>query len=329
MVYNGDAPSALQRQLLIEMPDAREIPAVLEAAAQAASAGDLASAEALLHEVVSLQEARLSPLHPDLASTYNNLAVVSEMAGKAADAEQFYRRAYTIASRSLKPDDPLVTTSFNNLKDFCASRGLPLDVSAEAPAAAVATPPERIPPSPAPASSAPAAEPATAPGSSHCYRSPEDESGVSTGSPVTQDRVGHAHRRRPRGGGGRRPAGSGLAVAGRARAGNGPGAGDSGCRGRANACCAARCRPEPAGNASSAASSRQRRAVEASRGATVGWQRDEHAGPRGQDLPEPVHRGRRVAMRGAIQTRDSRTPVLLHSRRGTRGRPRAPSLVQR
>jgi len=140
------------------MPDAREIPAVLEAAAQAASAGDLASAEALLHEVVSLQEARLSPLHPDLASTYNNLAVVSEMAGKSADAEQFYRRAYTIASRSLKPDDPLVTTSFNNLKDFCASRGLPLDVSAEAPAA-VAPPPERTPAS-APASSAPAAEPA-------------------------------------------------------------------------------------------------------------------------------------------------------------------------
>jgi len=161
VVYNGDAPSALQRQLLIEMPDAREIPAVLEAAAQAASAGDLASAETLLHEVVSLQEARLSPLHPDLASTYNNLAVVSEMAGKPADAEQFYRRAYTIASRSLKPDDPLVTTSFNNLKDFCASRGLPLDVSAEAPVvAAGATPPERIPASPAPALSAPAAEPA-------------------------------------------------------------------------------------------------------------------------------------------------------------------------
>ena len=60
---------------------------------------------------MNLQEARLSPLHPDLASTYNNLAVVSEMAGKAADAEQFYRRAYTIASRSLKPDDPLVTTN--------------------------------------------------------------------------------------------------------------------------------------------------------------------------------------------------------------------------
>ena len=160
MVYNGDAPSTLQRQLLIEMPDAREIPAVLEAAAQAASAGDLASAETLLHEVVSLQEARLSPLHPDLASTYNNLAVVSEMAGKAADAEQFYRRAYTIASRSLKPDDPLVTTSFNNLKDFCASRGVPLDVSAEAPAADVATPPERIPASSPPAASAPAAEPA-------------------------------------------------------------------------------------------------------------------------------------------------------------------------
>ncbi len=129
----------------VDMPDVREIPAVLEAATQAAASGDLAAAEALLHDVVRLQEASVGPRHPDLASTFNNLAVVCEMANKPTDAEQFYRRAYAIASASLDPHDPLVATSLNNLKEFCHARGVALDLPVErraesAPVAATVAP---------------------------------------------------------------------------------------------------------------------------------------------------------------------------------------------
>jgi len=146
------------------MSDVRETPAVLEAAERAASSGDLAAAEVLLHEVVVLQEATVGPGHADLASTYNNLAVVCEMAGRPTDAEQFYRRAYAIASAALDPQDPLVTTSFNNLKEFCQARGVPLELAAKMPAEPVApavlTRAERAPASPTAAPSAPVAVPA-------------------------------------------------------------------------------------------------------------------------------------------------------------------------
>ena len=109
------------------MPDVREFQKVVEAAEKAAAAGDLATAEALLREAAELQEASHGPLHPDLASTFNNLAVVCEMAHKPIDAEQFYRRAYSIASWSLSPGHPMVATARDNLRDFCVARGLPLE----------------------------------------------------------------------------------------------------------------------------------------------------------------------------------------------------------
>ena len=80
------------------MPETREPQPVIDAAEQAASAGDYASAEQLLREAALLQEASLGPLHPDLANTLNNLGVVCEITEKPADAEDCFRRACTIAS---------------------------------------------------------------------------------------------------------------------------------------------------------------------------------------------------------------------------------------
>src|SRR4249919_3519770 len=105
------------------MLDASALQRIIEDAEQAASTGDFASAESLLREAARLQEAGLGPLHPDLASTFNNLGVVCEKANKLADAEQFYRRASAIASASLDPQHPLVTTSQNNLRDFHDAHG--------------------------------------------------------------------------------------------------------------------------------------------------------------------------------------------------------------
>jgi len=142
------------------MPDLREFQKVVESAEKAAAAGDIAAAEALLREAAELQEASHGPLHPDLASTFNNLAVVCEMAHKPIDAEQFYRRAYAIASWSLSPGHPMVATARDNLRDFCVARGLPIEewmdmntgahVAPPTPVAAAVTPEIAVAPAAAP-----------------------------------------------------------------------------------------------------------------------------------------------------------------------------------
>lgn len=126
------------------MPDVRPYKAVVAEAEQAARAEDYPRAEVLLLEALRLQDAALGPAHPELASTLNNLAVVSEMAGRLDDAERYYRRAFSIASASLPSTDPLVATSRENLKDFCAAHGKAMEEWPElaefAPAAAPAPP---------------------------------------------------------------------------------------------------------------------------------------------------------------------------------------------
>jgi hypothetical protein len=109
------------------MPETRDPQSVVDAAEQAAAAGDYASAEQLLREAALLQEATLGPLHPDLANTLNNLGVVCEITEKPVDAEDCFRRACTIASAALEPDHPFVATSRKNLEDFCAARGKAVD----------------------------------------------------------------------------------------------------------------------------------------------------------------------------------------------------------
>ena len=118
------------------MLEARELRSVVEAAEQAAAAGDYASAEQLLREAALLQEATLGPLHPDLANTLNNLGVVCEIADRPADAEHCYRRAYAIANAVLDPDHPFVATSGKNLRDFCEARGKPVESPTPPPAVA-------------------------------------------------------------------------------------------------------------------------------------------------------------------------------------------------
>jgi hypothetical protein len=108
------------------MSDARDPQALIAAAEQAVAAGAYASAEKLLREAAALQEARLGPLHADLANTLNNLAVTCEMADNPVDAEHYFRRACAIATAILEPDHPFVATSRKNLEDFCAARGKPV-----------------------------------------------------------------------------------------------------------------------------------------------------------------------------------------------------------
>jgi hypothetical protein len=116
------------------MPETRELRSVIDAAEQAAAAGDYASAEQLLSEAVLSQETSLGPLHPDLANTLNNLGVVCEILEKPVDAERYFRRASIIAATVLEPDHPFVATSRKNLEDFCKARGVTVDVATPPPA---------------------------------------------------------------------------------------------------------------------------------------------------------------------------------------------------
>lgn len=117
------------------MTELQNVPHLLEDAKRAASAGDFASADALLQDAARIQEAELGPLHPELANTVNNLAIVAEMGGRLGDAEACYRRAVAIASASLAPDDPMVASSRKNLEDFCREHGIPVDPPAVVPPA--------------------------------------------------------------------------------------------------------------------------------------------------------------------------------------------------
>jgi hypothetical protein len=116
------------------MPEPLDPRSIIEAAEQAAAAGNHASAEELLREAARVQEASLGPLHPDLANTLNNLGVVCEITEKPGDAEHFFRRAYAIATTVLPPDHPFVATSRKNLEDFCQARGIAVDSSTPLPA---------------------------------------------------------------------------------------------------------------------------------------------------------------------------------------------------
>ena len=118
---------------------APDVPAMLEAAEQAAAAGDWATAEQVLRGLVGLHEARPDS-HAELAKLLNNLGVVCESAGKPDEAERCYRRAYAVAVAALPPDDPLLSTSGKNLREFCEALGKPFEP---------ATPPA-LPPQPAP-----------------------------------------------------------------------------------------------------------------------------------------------------------------------------------
>jgi hypothetical protein len=109
------------------MTEQHEARQMLERAEQAAAAGDLASAGELLRGAARIQEEELGPLHPDLANTLNNLAVVAEGTGRWSEAESLYRRAAAIAAAAHPPDHPMVVESRQNLEDFCRAHGLSLD----------------------------------------------------------------------------------------------------------------------------------------------------------------------------------------------------------
>ena len=108
------------------MTDVLDPAPILEAAQQAAATGDYPEAERLLRKAAAIQEVSLGSLHPDLATTLNNLALLCERTNKYDEAERGYRRAHAIAVASLSPGHPFIATSLKNLVDFCAVHKIPI-----------------------------------------------------------------------------------------------------------------------------------------------------------------------------------------------------------
>ena len=85
--------------------------------------GNLADAEQLFRQAVTIAETMLGPDHADTAGSLNNLAGLLESKGDIAGAEALYRRALAIAEKTLGPDHPHTATSLDNLAVLLDAKG--------------------------------------------------------------------------------------------------------------------------------------------------------------------------------------------------------------
>ena len=85
--------------------------------------GRYADAEPLNQHAINIAERALSPDHPILAATLNNLAAVYEEQGRYAEAEPLYQRARDIHERVLGPGHPDFATSLNNMAELYRAQG--------------------------------------------------------------------------------------------------------------------------------------------------------------------------------------------------------------
>jgi tetratricopeptide (TPR) repeat protein len=82
-----------------------------------------AEAEPLFLRALSIQEQVLGPSHPKVASSLNNVAILSFNQGRYAEAEPLFGRAVSIQERALGPLHPEVAASLNNLAYLFREQG--------------------------------------------------------------------------------------------------------------------------------------------------------------------------------------------------------------
>jgi tetratricopeptide (TPR) repeat protein len=70
--------------------------------------GHLDEAERLYRRALDIKEKLLGSIHPDVAMTLNNMAVLSKTRGRYVEAEAMYRRAMAIFEQSLGTAHPKV-----------------------------------------------------------------------------------------------------------------------------------------------------------------------------------------------------------------------------
>jgi tetratricopeptide (TPR) repeat protein len=70
-----------------------------------------------------LRQKLLGDEHPDVATSFNNLAALYESQGRYSEAEPLFQQALALRQKLLGDEHPSVATSFNNLADFTNLRG--------------------------------------------------------------------------------------------------------------------------------------------------------------------------------------------------------------
>ncbi|MBD2341426.1 tetratricopeptide repeat protein, partial [Calothrix sp. FACHB-156] len=85
--------------------------------------GLYALAEPWDKQCVSVVKSRLGEEHPDVATSYNNLALLYYFQGQYSEAEPLLKKALELRQRLLGEEHPDVATSYNNLAELYESQG--------------------------------------------------------------------------------------------------------------------------------------------------------------------------------------------------------------
>jgi tetratricopeptide (TPR) repeat protein len=70
----------------------------------------------LYQRALAIRETALGPLHPDTATSLNNLAFLYQTTGNYAEALPLYQRALDISETALGPLHPRTRATQNNLR---------------------------------------------------------------------------------------------------------------------------------------------------------------------------------------------------------------------
>ena len=65
----------------------------------------------------------MGPQHPDVASSYNNVALVLHGQGDLKQAKEYHERALAIFLQTLGPQHPDVASSYNNVANVLGDQG--------------------------------------------------------------------------------------------------------------------------------------------------------------------------------------------------------------
>ena len=90
----------------------------------------------LYERAMAIREQALGPMHPDTATSLNNLACYLQYTGDPTDfaaARPLYERALAIREQALDPTHPDMATSLNNLAGYLKYTGDPTDFAAARP----------------------------------------------------------------------------------------------------------------------------------------------------------------------------------------------------
>ena len=91
--------------------------------------GRLAEAEQHLRRALALQEAALSPNHPDVGDTAANLALALQDQGKFAEADSLFRRVLVVNRAAFGEVNKEYATALSNLATFLFARGDTTDLA--------------------------------------------------------------------------------------------------------------------------------------------------------------------------------------------------------